>query len=87
MAHDILKPLSEEEMKIRVAEFINAFIDLNRSNQASLDDLKENYHTVDLMLYRILKGSNGIVDSARLLDIIQTLSSILCLRIICPIRI
>jgi hypothetical protein len=73
MAHDILKPLSEEEMKVRVAEFINAFIDLNRRNMESLDELKENYHATDLLLYRILKGSNGIVDSNRLLDIIQTL--------------
>lgn len=73
MPHDILKPISEEELKIRVEDFINAFISLNKKNQASLEDLKVSYHTVDLMLYRILKGSNGIVDSTRLLDIIQTL--------------
>ena len=73
MAHEIFKPLSEEELKVRVTDFVDSFIELNRKNQASLDELKESYHSADLMLYRILKGSNGIVDSTRLLDIIQTL--------------
>jgi len=56
-----------------VGEFMNSFIALNKKNQASLDELKESYHDVDLMLYHILKGSNGIVDSTRLLDILLTL--------------
>jgi len=73
MPSEILKPPSEAELKARVHDFINSFIELNRKNQASLEELKESYHTADLMLYRILKGSNGIVDSTRLLDIIQTL--------------
>jgi hypothetical protein len=73
MSLKILKPLSEEELKVRVGEFINSFIDLNRKNQASLEALKESYHDADLMLYHILKGSNGIVDSTRLLDILLTL--------------
>jgi len=73
MAQELLKPLSQEELKVRVGEFINSFIDLNKKNQASLDELKESYHDVDLMLYHILKGSNGIVDSTRLLDILLTL--------------
>jgi len=73
MAHEILKPLTDEELKVRVTDFVNSFIELNRQNQASVDELKESYHTADLMLYRILKGSNGIIDSTRLLDIIQTL--------------
>ena len=46
---------------------------MNRSNQAALEELKENYTKADLLLYQILRGSNGILDSARLLDIIQTL--------------
>lgn len=73
MAHEILKPLTDEELKVRVGEFINSFIDLNKKNQASLEELKESYHNADLMLYHILKGSNGIVDSTRLLDILLTL--------------
>lgn len=73
MAHSILKPLTDEELKVRVGEFINSFIDLNKKNQASLEELKESYHDADLMLYHILKGSNGIVDSTRLLDILLTL--------------
>jgi len=71
MAHAILKPLSDDELKVRVGEFIDSFISLNKKNQASLEELKESYHDADLMLYHILKGSNGIVDSARLLDILQ----------------
>jgi len=73
MAHSILKPLTDDELKVRVGEFMNSFIALNKKNQASLDELKESYHDVDLMLYHILKGSNGIVDSTRLLDILLTL--------------
>ena len=73
MAHSILKPLSDEELKVRVGEFMNSFIALNKKNQASLEELKESYHDADLMLYHILKGSNGIVDSTRLLDILLTL--------------
>jgi len=73
MAHSILKPLTDDELKVRVSEFMNSFIALNKKNQASLDELKESYHDVDLMLYHILKGSNGIVDSTRLLDILLTL--------------
>ena len=73
MAQSILKPLSDEELKVRVGEFMNSFIALNKKNQASLEELKESYHDADLMLYHILKGSNGIVDSARLLDILLTL--------------
>jgi len=52
---------------------MNSFITLNKKNQASLNELKESYHNADLMLYHILKGSNGIVDSTRLLDILLTL--------------
>ena len=73
MAHSILKPLTDDELKTRVGEFMNSFIALNKKNQASLDELKESYHDVDLMLYHILKGSNGIVDSTRLLYILLTL--------------
>ena len=73
MANKILKPLSDEELKVRVGEFVNSFIDLNKKNHASLEKLKESYHDADLMLYHILKGSNGIVDSTRLLDILLTL--------------
>lgn len=73
MAHSILKPLTDEELKVRVGEFVNSFIDLNKKNKSSLDELKESYHDADLMLYHILKGSNGIVDSTRLLDILLTL--------------
>ena len=73
MAHSILKPLSDEELKVRVGEFINSFIALNKKNQTSFEELKESYHDADLMLYHILKGSNGIVDSTRLLDILLTL--------------
>ena len=73
MAHSILKPLSDEELKVRVGEFMNSFIALNKKNKASLEELKESYHDADLMLYHILKGSNGIVDSTRLLDILLTL--------------
>ena len=58
---------------MRVGEFVNSFIDLNKKNKSSLDELKESYHDADLMLYHILKGSNGIVDSTRLLDILLTL--------------
>ena len=73
MAHSILKPLTDEELKVRVGEFVNSFIDLNKKNKSSLEELKESYHDADLMLYHILKGSNGIVDSTRLLDILLTL--------------
>lgn len=73
MAHSILKPLTDDELKIRVGEFMNSFITLNKKNQASLDELKESYHDADLMLYHILRGSNGIVNSTRLLDILLTL--------------
>ena len=38
MAHEILKPLSDEELKVRVGEFVNSFIDLNKKNKASLDE-------------------------------------------------
>jgi len=73
MAHKILKPLSDEELKVRVGEFINSFIALNKKNQASFNELKESYHDADLMLYQILRSSNGIVNSVRLIDMIQTL--------------
>ena len=73
MAQKILKPLSDEELKVRVSEFINSFIDLNRKNQVSFEELKESYHEADLMLYQILRSSNGIVNSTRLIDMIQTL--------------
>jgi hypothetical protein len=73
MAHKILKPLSDEELKVRVGEFINSFISLNKKNQVSFDELKESYHDADLMLYQILRSSNGIVNSVRLIDMIQTL--------------
>jgi len=73
MAQELLKPLSQEELKVRVGEFINSFIDLNKKNQASLEALKESYHDADLMLYHILRSSNGQVDSTRILDIIQTI--------------
>jgi hypothetical protein len=29
MAHDILKPLSDEELKVRVGEFLSAFLSSN----------------------------------------------------------
>lgn len=73
MAHSILEPLTDEELKVRVGEFMNSFIALNKKNQTSFEELKESYHDADLMLYHILKGSNGIVDSTRLLDILLTL--------------
>jgi hypothetical protein len=73
MAPSILKPLTDDELKVRVGEFMNSFIALNKKNKASLEELKESYHDAHLMLYHILKGSNGLVDSTRLLDIIQTL--------------
>lgn len=73
MANNILKPLSEEELRVKVGDFINSFIDLNRNNKVAFEELKESYHNADLMLYQILRGSNGIVDGTRLLDIIQTL--------------
>ncbi len=50
MAQSILKPLSDEELKVRVGEFMNSFIALNKKNQASLIELKESYHDADLML-------------------------------------
>lgn len=59
MAQSILKPLSDEELKERVGEFMNSFIALNKKNQASLEELKESYHDADLMLYHILKGSKA----------------------------
>lgn len=73
MAHSILKPLTDDELKIRVGEFMNSFIALNKKNQASFEELKESYHDADLMLYQILRSSNGIVNSTRLIDMIQTL--------------
>jgi hypothetical protein len=73
MAHSILKPLSDEELKVRVGEFLNSFITLNKKNQASLEELKESYHDADLMLYQILRSSNGNVNSIRLIDMNQTL--------------
>ena len=73
MAHSILKPLSDEELKVRVGEFLNSFITLNKKNQASLEELKEIYHDADLMLYQILRSSNGNVNSIRLIDMNQTL--------------
>ena len=50
MAHGILKPLSDEELKIRVGEFMNSFIALNKKNQASLKELSE-YITSNRPLY------------------------------------
>ncbi len=50
MAQSILKPLSDEELKVRVGEFMNSFIALNKKNKASLEELKESYHDADLML-------------------------------------
>lgn len=73
MAHEILKPLTDEELKVRVGEFMNSFIALNKKNQAYFEELKESYHEADLMLYQILKSSNGNVNSIRLIDMIQTL--------------
>jgi hypothetical protein len=73
MPNEILKPLSEDQLKNRVEEFVNIFIILYKSNKLPLSEIKENYQKADQMLYQLLKGSNGIVDSVRLLDILHTL--------------
>jgi hypothetical protein len=40
MARAILKPLSDDELKIRVGEFRNSFIALIKKNQTTFEELK-----------------------------------------------
>jgi hypothetical protein len=73
MKRDILRPVSDDELKQRVEEFANRFVELNRRNKVSLDELKCHYGQIDSMLYQVLRGSNGIVDGVRLIDMVYTL--------------